>query len=110
MHFYLRYNKCYNHSIFRYHSSLIAPKSTLRKQELYDWLVKHKSTPGVHINLKPITEMLRPELWDLVKTVNALPAMQGELYEVDALAKSKGHEILRLAPYNCDLSMLAYNH
>lgn len=45
----------------------------------------------------------------MVKQMKNLPSLSNDLYEVDKLAAARGHEVLRLPPYNCDLNVSSQN-
>lgn len=83
----------------RYHSSSNAPKQNQRKGEIYKWLVEQKEN-GLITELKSEQEYRKFELWDIVVDLKS----KHNFYKVDELASNRGHEVVRLAPYNCDLN------
>ncbi|XP_035716534.1 uncharacterized protein LOC110841924 isoform X1 [Folsomia candida] len=86
-----------------YHSTKEAPKSTSRKQELYDWLNDNLEGPE-KLKLKPVKQMRRPELWKMVQDLKN----GNEYYIVDKEALKYGNTVVRLPPYNCDLNPIEY--
>ena len=78
-----------------YHSRLdpdkSAPTSKAKKATMIEWLERN----GIPFDKK----MLKPEIYKLV--VQHKPPKE---YVVDNLLKSKGHQVLRLPPYHCDLN------
>jgi len=83
-----------------YHTARLAPKKSERKATLYNWLQRFEGNPGMNFVLKPINQMLKYELEGILDRVIAMPEMQSEVYTIDNIARSAGHEILRLPPYN----------
>lgn len=68
-----------------------APTISNKKGDIQAWLEEN--------SISYREDMLKVELLELVRT----HAPQKSYY-VDELAKEKGHEVLRLAPYSCDLN------
>lgn len=77
----------------RYHCNQInkAPNQNNRKHEIQEWLLSN------NISFPPY--FTKSELLLLVKQHKPQPE-----YEIDAIAKENGHEILRTPPYHCDLN------
>ncbi|XP_035715488.1 uncharacterized protein LOC118438824 [Folsomia candida] len=69
---------------------------------MYTWLTNHWDPSRGPI--KPEKQYLKWELWDIIKSMK----VGNKYYVIDKLAKEAGHEILRLPPYNCDLSAIEY--
>ena len=67
------------------------PTTSTKKEDIRLWLKRN--------DIAFEDEMLKVELLELVKKQQRVP-----VYVVDEMAKQKGHEVLRLAPYNCDLN------
>ena len=67
------------------------PNTSSKKAELQAWLTEH--------NISFSEDMLKPELLELVRR-----HAPEKTYFIDELAREHGHEVLRLAPYNCDLN------
>ncbi|XP_035715958.1 uncharacterized protein LOC118439048 [Folsomia candida] len=86
-----------------YHSTLNAPKSSSKKQDMYDWL-EDNIPLSRRSELKPIGDMRRPELWNLVQGLKSV----NNYYEVDQEALKYGNIVVRLPPYNCDLNPIEY--
>lgn len=84
-----------------YHGRAEVPKCTARKAELYNWL---KANLGDKETLKPEKAYKRPELWSMVKAKKK----SSEFYVIDRMAAARGHRVLRLPPYNCDLSPIEF--
>jgi transposase len=82
-----------------YHSVNEAPPLNKKKRELYDWLEEEKKR-GEAVTLKPFDEM---RLWEIKKIITLLKT-KNNYYKVDIEAKKRGHKVLRLPPYNCDLN------
>lgn len=76
-----------------YHSRQVdkPPTSNSKKEEIKLWL------RGNGISFQE--DMLKVELLQLVKQQQRAP-----VYVVDKMAQDRGHEVVRLAPYNCDLN------
>ena len=76
-----------------YHSRQLykPPTTSTKKDDIKTWLKEN------HIAFDE--DMLKVELLQLVKQHQRAP-----VYVVDEMAKQRGHEVLRLAPYNCDLN------
>lgn len=74
-----------------YHSTLIEnfPKSNARKADVQDWLTKK------NIKFSPLETLA-----ELRMRVKALIPFEKK-YEIDELALTMGHEVLRLPPYHC---------
>ena len=74
-----------------YHSTLIEnfPKSNARKADVQDWLTKK------NIKFSPLETLA-----ELRMRVKALIPFDKK-YEIDELALTMGHEVLRLPPYHC---------
>ena len=68
-----------------------APTSSNKKGELQAWLEEN--------SISYEEDMLKVELLELVR-----PHAPQKSYHVDEMAKLKGHDVLRLAPYSCDLN------
>ena len=88
-----------------YHSTKILPRKSERKEVLYNFLQKYTTMPGLNIKLPSDMKAIRKfELEDMLEKVARLPEMRDELYTIDKLTKQRGHRVLRLPPYNCDLN------
>ena len=76
-----------------YHSRQMnkAPTSSSTKGDIKTWLQQN--------DIDYDEEMLKVELLDLVRS-----SSHKKTYFVDELAKEHGHQVLRLAPYQCDLN------
>ncbi|XP_035707552.1 uncharacterized protein LOC118435498 isoform X2 [Folsomia candida] len=85
-----------------YHGSAEVPVSRDKKGVMYTWLTNHWDPSRGPI--KPEKQYLKWELWDIIKSMK----VGNKYYVIDKLAKEAGHEILRLPPYNCDLSAIEY--
>jgi hypothetical protein len=73
---------------------------------MYDWLLEEQKVDPT-LELKPFKEMLRSDLWKLVHERKA----NTDYYEVDILIRSRGHEALRLPPYQVSVCTYAQlNH
>ena len=68
-----------------------APTTSSKKGEIQAWLEENSIRYG--------EDMLKVELLELVRK-----HAPSKSYYVDELAKETGHEVLRLAPYSCDLN------
>ena len=68
-----------------------APTTSSKKGEIQAWLEDN--------SISYREDMLKVELLELVR--NHAPQKS---YYIDELAKERGHEVLRLAPYSCDLN------
>lgn len=79
-----------------YHTKVLNPKPSkyATKKQLSEWLEK-KQIPH---NL----QMRKTELFELVDA-NAPPTKK---YCIDELLKEKGHDVLRIPPYHCDLNAI----
>lgn len=77
-----------------YHSRELnpAPTSKNRKCEMQTWL-KEKQIPFDE-------RMVKPTLYEIIK----LHKPQFKSYEIDKLAESMGHTIVRLPPYHCEFN------
>lgn len=73
-----------------YHSTLNAPKSSSKKQDMYDWL-EDNIPLSRRSELKPIGDMRRPELWNLVQGLKSV----NNYYEVDQEALKYGNIVVR---------------
>jgi len=67
------------------------PTSNSRKGDMINWLTKN----NINFNNKA----KKPELYEIVKLNKGPP-----IYKVDEFLKHKGHEVLRLPPYHCELN------
>ena len=67
------------------------PTSNSRKGDMISWLTKN----NINFNNKA----KKPELYGIVKLNKGPP-----IYKVDEFLKRKGHEVLRLPPYHCELN------
>ena len=67
------------------------PTSNSRKGDMINWLTKN----NINFNNKA----KKPEIYGIVKLNKGPP-----IYKVDEFLKRKGHEILRLPPYHCELN------
>ena len=76
-----------------YHSRRLekVPTTNSRKSEMQDWLIKH----GIQFPERA----LKAELLSLIRLSNPKPK-----YVVDEIAKTFGHEVVRLPPYHCELN------
>ena len=76
-----------------YHSRQVnkAPTSSSTKNEIKSWLRQN--------DMDFEEDMLKVELLDVVRR-----SCHKRTYVVDELAKEHGHQVLRLAPYQCDLN------
>lgn len=76
-----------------YHSRRLekVPTTNSRKKEMQDWLLAH----GIQYPEKA----LKRELIALIRLSNPQPK-----YTVDEIAKTFGHEVVRLPPYHCELN------
>ena len=76
-----------------YHSRQVnkAPTSSSTKSDIKAWLQQN--------DIDHDEDMLKVELLDLVRG-----SSHKKTYFVDELAKEHGHQVLRLAPYQCDLN------
>ena len=76
-----------------YHSRRIekVPNTSSRKSEMQDWLVAH--------NIEFPERALKQELLSLIRLSNPQPK-----YVIDELARTSGHEVVRLPPYHCELN------
>ena len=78
-----------------YHSvrepASIAPTTATRKGDMQLWLTAN----GIPFEPK----MTKPQLYEIIKV--SKPPFK---YKVDTYLESKGHTVLRLPPYNCDLN------
>ena len=74
-----------------YHSKLLdkAPTSCSKKADIISWL-NNKNIPHT-------SSQTRPELLDLVR----LHKGNVKNYELDSIAREKGHKVVRLPPYHC---------
>jgi transposase len=79
----------------KYHSKIIdkPPNSSTRKEAIIDWLRNH--------NVSFTNDLLKVELLELVK-INKPPTR----YEVDEIAKTHGHRVVRLPPYHCHFNSI----
>jgi len=68
-----------------------SPTSISRKGDMINWLTKN----NINFNNKA----KQPELYEIVKLNKEPP-----VYKVDEFLKRKGHEVLRLQPYHCELN------
>lgn len=77
-----------------YHStrSEKIPTSNSLKADMQEWLTKN--------NISFSKSLKKPQLYDIIKMYKPRKIQ----YRIDNLAKDKGHEILRLPPYHCDLN------
>ena len=80
-----------------YHSVQVegskAPTSATRKQEMVNWLEEK----GISVD----PTLKKPQVYELIK------AHKGQMtptYSVDAFLAAKGHHVLRLPPYHCELN------
>lgn len=90
-----------------YHTKKLVPKTSDNKQTYYDWLKKYESHPGVQIELPDDIKKIRKwEMQEMVGRVVALPSMETELFTLDKITAARGHRVLRLPPYNCDLNVI----
>ena len=76
-----------------YHSRRLekVPTTNSRKSEMQDWLLAH--------NIQYPECALKCELLSLIRLSNPQPK-----YVVDEMAKTFGHEVIRLPPYHCELN------
>ena len=76
-----------------YHSRRIekVPTSNTRKSEMQDWLTSH--------GIEYPERALKHELLSLIKLSNPKPK-----YVIDEMAKTAGHEVVRIPPYHCELN------
>ncbi len=66
-----------------------------RKQEMLDWLDKHKISYAANLT--------KPELYEIIKLKKAsIPAR----YKLDVLMEAHGHKVVRLPPYHPDLNAI----
>ena len=90
-----------------YHSTKLIPKANANKQTMYDWIKKYTGKPGVDVELpEDIKKIRRWELQELVKQISELPSMANEIFAIDQMTAARGHQVLRLPPYNCDLNVI----
>lgn len=77
-----------------YHSrqSNRAPTSNSRKEAMRIWLTEH--------NISWTNDMLKAQLYEIIK----LHKDYYKTYIVDEAATAKGHVVLRLPPYHCDIN------
>jgi transposase len=89
-----------------YHSAKLIPNKSENKPVLYKWLKEQAlKDPSLNIELPDdIKDILKWELMELVERVSQSESMQSELYQIDKVTKARGHSVLRLPPYNCDLN------
>lgn len=67
------------------------PTSNNRKGDMIAWLQK--------FDIPYPSKATKPQLYEIIKTHKHDP-----VYKVDTYIKSRGHDILRLPPYHCDLN------
>ena len=67
------------------------PTSNSRKGDMINWLTKK----NINFNNKA----KKPELYEIIKLNKGPP-----IYKVDEFLKRKGHEVVRLPPYHCELN------
>lgn len=65
----------------------------------YDWLKTQEQIPSLNIKLPEFKKVRVWELDLMIDAVVAKPEIQASLFEVDAEAKRRGHEVLRLWSY-----------
>jgi transposase len=75
-----------------YHSMSTMPKSRDRVGTMKDWLKEN----GIMFP----SNATKPEIWAFVKKEKKNP----KYYTIDRLATEKGHCVIRLPPYQCDLN------
>ena len=80
-----------NYASAPYHSRTQVPKSSDKKQVLYDWLKENLEEPQKSA-LNSVKEFLKPQLWNMIKDMKAT----GQFYIIDRLAAKYNHQILRL--------------
>ena len=66
-----------------------------RKAEIQEWLRKM----GISFS----EDMMKSELLEIVRFRKPTPT-----YKVDTIFKEKGHEVIRLPPYHCNLNAIEY--
>lgn len=75
-----------------YHSKVLnkAPNTSTKKKDITEWLVRN--------NIDHDAFHTKPELLVTVKKYN-----DRQVHKIDAIARNRGHEVLRLPPYHCHL-------
>ncbi|XP_035715478.1 uncharacterized protein LOC118438819 [Folsomia candida] len=91
-----------------YHSTSLKPKASNKKQVWYDFLVKHKAQLTPPVVVGPINMYYKWEIEEMVQSIVKKDGMQNSLYQVDKEAAVRGHKILRLPPYGCDLNVIEF--
>ena len=87
-------NSCIMMDNASYHSRELnrAPTSNSKKHEMQEWLREKKI---------PFDErMVKPTLYEIIK----LHKPQFKSYEIDKLAETFGHTVIRLPPYHCEFN------